>query len=175
MEIHALCRECLSVQSHGVKERAGKAYLRARCNMCRASSMSPEQRTRAIWSGIHGRCHNPKNREYRWYGGRGLKVCPRWSKFENFLADMGAQPFPGASIERVDNEKGYAPENCKWIERRLQSHNQRSNRMLTFGGETKHLSAWARDIGVERRTLANRLNCGWSLEDAFTTPTRKKA
>lgn len=76
------------------------------------------------WSAMIQRCGNPKNPSYCWYGARGIKVCRRWLKFENFLADMGEKP-SGTSIDRVNNNKGYSPGNCRWATPKEQTNNQR--------------------------------------------------
>ncbi len=128
------------------------------------------EQNRAIWRGIIHRCHYETCREYRWYGARGIAVCDRWRKsFDAFLEDMGGRP-EGMSIERVDNDGNYEPTNCKWIPRTEQSHNQRSNKLLTFEGETLHIAGWARKVGLKRTTLEHRLKKGWAVRDALTVP-----
>lgn len=77
------------------------------------------------WAAMRGRCNNPKNQDYASYGGRGLTVCDRWGSFENFLADMGQKPSPQHSIDRVNNDAGYSPDNCRWATKLEQRHNQR--------------------------------------------------
>lgn len=80
---------------------------------------------RASWASMISRCNNPNRSNYKYYGGRGIKVCRRWKKFENFLADMGRKP-PGKSLDRIDNNKGYSPSNCKWSSKSEQMKNRRS-------------------------------------------------
>jgi hypothetical protein len=78
------------------------------------------------WQGMKHRCTNPKDVCYRYYGGRGITVCDRWfNSFENFIADMGVRPFKGAQLDRIDNEKGYSPENCKWSTAKENANNKR--------------------------------------------------
>lgn len=134
-----------------------------------------KKRTRVyrIWSGIINRCTNPNEPAYPDYGGRGISVCDRWRAFPNFYADMG-DPLPGMSIERVDNDRGYEPNNCKWATRTEQNRNKRSCRLLTMGGETKTLVEWAEQYGLKARTLSQRLIIGWPVEAAITTPIIRK-
>jgi hypothetical protein len=114
------------------------------------------------WDSLKRRCQNPSDRSYSRYGGRGITVCDRWrDSFEAFLTDMGPRPGPGYSIDRI---------NCRWATARQQQQNLRSNRLITFGGETKPLIVWAREKGLTKRSLQFRLNNGWPVERALTTP-----
>jgi len=109
------------------------------------------------WQGMKSRCNDPNRQEYKHYGGRGIKICDRWEKdFVNFLADMGESP-KGMTIERIDNDKGYYPGNCKWATRKEQGRNQRTNRMITYSGETRCLSEWSEFLDINPVTLHCRL------------------
>ena len=122
------------------------------------------------WQGIKRRCYTKGFKQYADYGGRGITVCDRWMKFENFLGDMGKRPV-GMSLDRIDNNKGYSKENCRWATEFEQKRNTRRNRWITFNGETKCLQDWADGIGIKANTLINRLNrSNWPLEKALTTP-----
>lgn len=111
---------------------------------------------------------------YANYGGRGITVCERWEKFENFLADMGEPP-PGMELDRIDVDGNYEPSNCRWATEAEQVRNRRrakrSTNMLTFRGETLCISDWAKRTGIKRRCIHDRLSkMNWSVEDALTRP-----
>jgi hypothetical protein len=117
------------------------------------------------------RCRNPNVVEYKYYGGRGIKVCERWQVFENFFADLGAAAFEGASLERINNDGDYEPRNVRWATRYEQARNKSNNRLLSFKGQTKILAEWARDLGITPGALVYRLDYkGWSIEQSLTTP-----
>ena len=119
------------------------------------------------------RCNNPKDKRYKNYGGRGIKVCDRWHKFENFYADMGDKPM-GMSIDRINNNGNYAPENCRWATPFEQANNTVKNRKIIFKGKTLTVAQWSRELGIKRTTLSGRLNnYGWSTEKALTTKLMK--
>lgn len=103
------------------------------------------------------RCYYTKCRSYKDYGGRGIVVCDRWvHSFENFLLDMGERPI-GFSIERMDSNKNYCPENCIWIARSEESKNRTSNHWITYENETKTLTDWAKYHSISRRMLTKYL------------------
>jgi hypothetical protein len=104
------------------------------------------------WAGMIQRCTYPKHRKFALYGGRGITVCDRWRTFENFLADMGERP-KGKSLDRIDSDKGYTPDNCRWATKSEQMRNTR--RALMFEG--KPLAQWADESGVPYQTLKARL------------------
>lgn len=121
------------------------------------------------WKHMIQRCTNPKNERWDRYGARGIQVCERWLKFENFLEDMGRQPFRGATIERKNNNGNYEPGNCKWATRAEQSRNKRDTVMITHDGKTMCLADWAIELGLNYNTLHNRIRvAGWPIERALT-------
>lgn len=102
------------------------------------------------------------------YSARGIRVCRRWLSFPNFLADMGV-PAPGMSLDRIDNDRGYSPGNCRWATREEQQSNRSVNVMLTFRGETMTQAQWQRRIRVSNGRIRERLAKGWSIERTLTT------
>lgn len=124
-----------------------------------------------IWKGIKDRCFNKNSKFYKNYGGRGIVVCDRWrNSFAAFLADMGRRPPGGYTIERINNDGDYEPDNCRWATRFDQARNTRANRLLTFRGESKCMAAWAGELGINLQTLSWRINeAGWSVERALST------
>lgn len=121
------------------------------------------------WYAMRRRCNNPTYQEYKYYGGRGISVCKRWERFENFLADMGVKP-RGLTIERIDNSGNYEPSNCEWATYQKQARNTRRSKVVEFRGEKKPLVEWAEVVPIPYHTLKARLKYGWSPEKAFTTP-----
>lgn len=124
------------------------------------------------WKSMKQRCNNPKNKQWDDYGGRGITVCKSWKWFGNFYRDMGMPP-PDTSLDRIDNDGNYEPGNCRWATKEEQDNNRRSNRNLTWKGRTQTVSQWARELGMNKRTLLNRLNTGWLVDQALTTPVKK--
>jgi len=123
------------------------------------------------------RATNPNHNRSADYAGRGVTVCDDWKVFENFLRDMGERP-EGMSLDRIDNSKGYSPENCRWATPKEQLNNTRRNRFLTLNGETKTVAQWAEEAGINAGTIYSRLGRGWSGADllvvASNTGFRRK-
>jgi hypothetical protein len=124
-----------------------------------------------VWSQMHDRCYLRSAPNYLWYGGRGIRVVDRWHEFENFLADMGERP-KGMSIDRIDSNGDYGPENCRWATKAEQSRNTRRNRFVTHEGRTQTVTDWERELGVNSDTIGKRLRKGWSVERAIA-PSRR--
>ena len=120
------------------------------------------------WASMKQRCLNKKNSHYKNWGGRGIKICKRWMKFENFYKDMGER-LEGTTLDRIDNNKGYLKENCRWATAKEQLSNTRRNHLLTYNGRTMTVTQWASQIGISRMTLHKRVKKGWSIKRALTT------
>lgn len=126
------------------------------------------------WLNMKSRCNNPDNNRYHLYGKLGVQVCGRWlSSFESFLADVGPRPSDAHSIDRYPNKNGnYEPTNVRWATDIEQSNNRRSNRMLTFDGETHTMAEWARIKGLKLSTVHARLKKEWTIEMALSPVER---
>jgi len=121
------------------------------------------------WIQMKDRCHNPKSKPYQDYGGRGIFVCEEWrNDFARFLKDVGPRP-KGTSIERIDNNKGYEPGNCKWATVKEQANNRRSSRLIHFDGKSMTLMQWSEHLGIGANTIWARLNRGWSIQKALSS------
>lgn len=121
-----------------------------------ASGKSP---TYNSWDMMRQRCLNPKYTDYRNYGGRGIKVCERWSTFSNFLYDMGERP-EGKTLDRKDNNGNYDPQNCRWSTRHEQRRNMRRNVWVEVDGERLIISDWAKKLGISGPGLRYRHKAG---------------
>lgn len=131
------------------------------------SQRSPEYN---IWNHMRQRCQNTSNPSYDRYGGRGITVSERWGSFENFYADMGPRPSPEHSIDRIDNDGPYSPENCRWATQGEQNRNRRDNVWLTYQGRTMVVADWAAIVGMPPQMLHSRVRAGWPTERLLTEP-----
>jgi len=118
------------------------------------------------WIQMRKRCKNKKNKSYKNYGARGITVCDRWLKFENFYRDMGDKP-EGLTLERIDNNGNYEPNNCKWATRKVQANNSRRNVIIEYLGQKKNIAQWAKDLGIKYNTLVQRLQRHWPIKKAL--------
>lgn len=122
---------------------------------------------------MNSRCTNKKTRAFKFYGGRGIRVCERWGDFANFLLDMGG-PGPGQTLDRIDNDLGYEPGNCRWADQETQSNNRRTCIYVEVGAERLTVVQWARKNGLKPSTVYRRIADGWSHIEAVTTPSRPR-
>ena len=126
-------------------------------------------RVYSIWSGLKQRCLNSKHIAFSRYGGRGITLCKRWLKFENFFKDMGDPPGKEYTLDRLNNNQGYTKSNCRWATKKEQNRNARTNINYTLDGYTKCLSAWAEDYSKPYLIVWERVRkSGWPLRRALT-------
>jgi len=125
----------------------------------------PEYRA---WRAIRGRCNSPSYTFYEYYGGRGIRVCERWSNFADFLADIGPRPSSKHSIDRIDNNGDYEPGNCRWATRIEQARNTRHSNRITFEGVTRSRPEWAERTGLTIECIRGRQRRGWSVHLLFS-------
>lgn len=125
------------------------------------------------WVNIRTRCHNPKNRSYKDYGGRGIFVCDEWiASFQTFFSDVGKKPTSRHTLGRKNNDGPYCKENCRWETTLQQGQNTRSTVNITCFGETHCRAEWSRRTGIPVGAITYRLAHGWTPEEALTTPLR---
>ncbi len=126
------------------------------------------------WCRMIHRCCTTNHRDKDWknYGGRGITVCSSWRKYENFRDDMGPSFMEGLSLDRIDVNGNYEPANCRWATLKQQARNKRTNRFISFRGETLTSVEWAERFGVARNIIEDRLRLGWSVERAMTDPIK---
>lgn len=125
-----------------------------------------------VWSQMKDRCDNPANPSYKNYGARGIGYVDRWKDFRNFVEDMGAQPFPGAQLDRRNNDWHYSKENCQWVTAKQNMRNSTAVMRVTYNGKTRPLTEWCELLGLSASLMRSRLRAGWSVERAFTTPNK---
>lgn len=146
---------CLQTESRYIKKHAGVD--------------TPEY---GSWRSMLSRCANVKNNVFHRYGGRGIKVCDRWLEFSNFYMDMGQKPTPKHTIDRIDSNGDYCPENCRWATQKEQQNNRGDNRIIECNGISKNLSEWASESGIDASLINWRIKSGWSIREALTQKPR---
>lgn len=134
------------------------------------------RRLYAVWGAMIRRCNNPNNGKYHNYGGRGIKVCDEWKtfkSFKNWAFENGYDPnaqYGKCSLDRIDNDGDYTPENCRWVDFHTQCLNTRRNRIISVNGVSLTATEWENMNNLTRGTIYNRVKKGWSEEDAAITP-----
>jgi hypothetical protein len=124
-----------------------------------------------IWHSMIQRCHNQNNKQFGFYGGRGIAVCREWREsYSAFFSHIGHRPSPKYSIDRIDNDRGYEPGNVRWATSREQARNTRRARLIKHAGQELSIAEWSRKVGIGQDTLRGRINRGWPIETALSLP-----
>lgn len=129
-----------------------------------------QERLYGIWKGIKVRTHNTHHKDYKYCGAKGITICDEWDKsyeaFKEWALNNGYRD--DLTIDRIDNSGNYCPENCRWADLYTQANNKSNNHLITYNGKTQNMTQWARETGVRRELIKDRLKSGWSVEDALT-------
>ena len=132
-------------------------------------------RLHKIWESMIARCEYEKHPYFAGYGGRGVAVCAEWHNYTTFRDWAIKNGYSDRlTIDRIKNECGYNPDNCKWSTMKEQQNDKRNNHRLTWNGETKTVTEWAEIVGIKKTTIKERLNAGWPVEKALTEPVRQR-
>lgn len=122
----------------------------------------------SVWVGIKNRCFRVKSSDYKHYGGRGITICSEWLEYKPFHDWAIAAGYKeGLSIDRINNDGNYDPANCRWVPMEKQFDNRRSSHFITFNGETKTVTGWAKSTGISRSAINSRLRRGWAAEEVL--------
>lgn len=173
------CIKCGKVQEkarHSIEQQTTECVECGKPIKHRNTTGHYNERIRHIYTTMLQRTSNPKKEGYERYGGRGIKVCEEWQDdFQNFYSWAMANGYTDKlTIDRIDVNGDYCPENCRWVDAKTQMNNRRSNKVFTIGGKTKTVAQWAEQYGIDRYTVYNRLRLGWSIERALTEPIDTK-
>lgn len=172
-KVRCKCQSISYVSSHTLL--SGKS---TQCKKCRNITIGyknsthglSKTRLHGIWNMMKQRCNNPNQPKYKDYGGRGIKVCNEWqNSFESFyLWAMSNGYSDELSIDRIDVNGNYEPNNCRWVTNKVQSNNTRVNHCVEYNGESHTMAEWAEITGIKRETIRERIKSGWSVERALT-------
>ena len=160
-----VCRQCAMEKLSVERTKHGESPKQGKRNASKLYS---------IWVNMRNRCFNSDNKSFIYYGGRGISVCDEWNEFLNFEKWAIQNGFEeNLTLDRIDVNGNYEPENCRWISRKEQMRNTRSNHLLTYNGDTKTMAEWAEITGIPYSTLKQRINkYNYSVEKAFTKPVK---
>ena len=132
-----------------------------------------DKRLRHIWNGIKHRCFNPKNKAYNDYGAKGITICKEWLIYDNFKEwSLNNGYTDNLSIDRINNDGNYEPNNCRWTDKYTQARNRSDTKWIEFNNEIKSLAEWCEIYNVHPDTVGDRLRVGWTVERALTTKTK---
>lgn len=135
---------------------------------------SNKEKLYGVWKSMRQRCRDPKHNRSKYYLEKGIRICEEWnsySAFRDWAIRSGYNE--GLSIDRINPDGNYEPNNCRWATPKTQSNNQTRNKRFTIGGETKTMAEWAEVAGIPKDTMKRRIYKGWSIEKAITTPVRE--
>lgn len=130
-----------------------------------------------VWSAMRDRCNNPKCKDYKYYGAKGVRISPEWNEFLDFKKWAFENGYNEnakcgeCTIDRINCDGDYEPNNCRWVDRSVQANNTSSNRNLTYNGETHNVEQWSVLTNIPPKTIRARLDKGWSVERALTNST----
>lgn len=128
----------------------------------------------SVWNAMLRRCTNTKDVNYKHYGGRGITVCEEWKEYINFYNwAINNNYSEKLTLDRINNNESYCPNNCRWVTMKVQANNKRNNRILVVNGISMNLNQWAKQLSISSTALRNRINRGWSIEDTVTIPSKK--
>lgn len=138
------------------------------------------ERLEYVWLEMRQRCKNPKHHAYKYYGGRGIKICKEWESYKTFrdwaaMTGYNANAKRGeCTLDRIDPNGNYEPLNCRWVSMRVQQNNKRNNHYITINGVTRTIAEWGRTSAINEMTIRKRLEYGWSDVDAVTMPLKRR-
>lgn len=138
------------------------------------------ERLEYVWLEMRQRCKNPKHHAYKYYGGRGIKICKEWESYKTFrdwaaMTGYNANAKRGeCTLDRIDPNGNYEPLNCRWVSMRVQQNNKRNNHYITINGVTRTIAEWGRTSEINEMTIRKRLEYGWSDVDAVTMPLKRR-
>ena len=139
----------------------------------RKHGYAKKERLYQTWGNMRRRCYDPANKRYAQYGGRGITICPEWDDYAAFRAwALSAGYRDDLTIDRIDVDGNYCPENCRWATAAEQANNVTRNRLLTYQGKTMTMSEWAKEFGISYGAINHRVQRGWSMERIASTPVR---
>ena len=161
-----VCRKCAMEKLSAERTKHGESPKQGKQNASKLYS---------IWVNMRNRCFNSNNKSFAYYGGRGISVCDEWNEFLNFEKWAIQNGFEeNLTLDRIDVNGNYEPENCRWISRKEQMRNTRSNHLLTYNGDTKTMAEWAEITGIPYSTLKQRINkYNYSVEKALNKQVQK--